>query len=333
MVHSQFPYRYFPKPSSINDEMMIRIVSQQVFKGNQDNISRTKSYQHYYLIHKEIRWAFLASMVSRNAGWNMCDLYSSTFSAIVDQPLREKMLLTYERANWLIFRDAYPQLLLYHYSTILKRSWFHLLEKFSVSQFMIEEWEYFWKVKNEQRLMNALIINEQNIIQKPVINHPLYRRKVFFSPLFYLQELFHYSCVIFPTVGGELYGASVIQFRSLEKRIELGKKLAAILFHPDLYPYFIQFARNTEHTGSRYDYEQYFSFGKSRDTPFLRAAFPLIEHHISRMEDWSKGKKVNQIWLHSDDNSKHAAMTKWFLKKRQQIQLFGDIKQWLNNHH
>ncbi|GAA3327359.1 hypothetical protein GCM10020331_066980 [Ectobacillus funiculus] len=41
---------------------------------NRDNISRTHAYKEYYLRNCEIRWSFLASMVSRNAGWNMTDL-------------------------------------------------------------------------------------------------------------------------------------------------------------------------------------------------------------------------------------------------------------------
>lgn len=39
-----------------------------------DNISRTVFYDQFYLKHKEIVWGYLASFVSRNAGWNMTDL-------------------------------------------------------------------------------------------------------------------------------------------------------------------------------------------------------------------------------------------------------------------
>ncbi|MFR9721681.1 DUF2515 family protein, partial [Aeromonas diversa] len=79
--------------------------------------------------------------------------------------------------------------------------------------------------------------------------------------------------------GGEVYGSCVDGFRSVSKRIHLGKRLANILFHPRLFPYFFEFANRTPHTGSRYDYEQYFKTKIARKTPILRAAFPVIKHH------------------------------------------------------
>ncbi|UTW69707.1 DUF2515 family protein [Anaerobacillus sp. HL2] len=42
----------------------------------------------------------------------------------------EVLFLTYERANWLIFSDAYPQLLLYEKSKQLQKPCFHLLKFF-----------------------------------------------------------------------------------------------------------------------------------------------------------------------------------------------------------
>ena len=186
----------------------------------------------------DIIWSFLASMVSRNGGWNMCDLEGNIFREILEPKTRKELFLTFERANWLIFHDVYPQLLLYQYSTKIKRPMFHLLPYFKCSKFIQNEWERYWRESNRERLTTALIINEQNVIHKPVIHHPVYKKQVFQSWIFNFQDWLHFSCVLFPTCGGELYGASVNGFKSLSKRINLGKRLAKILTHPRLFPFF-----------------------------------------------------------------------------------------------
>ncbi len=56
------------------EKQLLRSIKAQTAKGNRDNISRTKAYEQFFRIHPEIQWSFLAGMVSRNAGWNMCDL-------------------------------------------------------------------------------------------------------------------------------------------------------------------------------------------------------------------------------------------------------------------
>ena len=111
-------------------------------------------------------------------------------------------ILAYERANWLIFSDAYPQLLLYHWSKQLGQPLFHLLSSFGVSSFMKTEWERFWHERDQKRLMYALIINEQNTIQTPIIQNPLFKKNVFQTIPFQLCEWFHFNTVIFPTVEG-----------------------------------------------------------------------------------------------------------------------------------
>lgn len=331
MIFTDKAHSFLPEIArDSHDSLVLNVISQEIFAGNLDNISRTKCYQKFFLLHPEISWSFLASMVSRNAGWNMCDLYGSAFSEFLEKPLRKRLILTYERANWLIFRDAYPQLLVYHYSTKVNRPLFHLLKNFFVSNFMVEEWVRYWDHPDQARLMYALIVNEQHVIQKPVIQHPTYKKRIFWSPLFIVQELFHFSCVIFPTLEGELYGLSVVQFRQVNKRIEMGKKLAAILFHTDLYPYFLHFARKTEHTGSRHDYEKYLDVHKQRDTPFLRTVIPVVEHHVRRNIDWSIVKRIKAEWLNDPADDFPVPMTDWFLNKQEQIQRLAYIKKGLS---
>ena len=294
-------------------------------KYNVDNISRTKAYMNFYRKYPEIRWAFLASMVSRNAGWNMCDLEGAVLSKALSTSYRHHLFLTYEVANYLIFRDAFPQLLLYHYSTKYKQSMFHLYHYFSISSFMKQEWEVFLNERDENRLMTSLIINEQNVIHHPVIRYPFFRKNVFQSRLFLLQDMLHFSTVLFPTVQGELYGASVHQFKNVTSRIQLGKILACILFNKEKYPDFYQFAIKTEHTGSREDYERYFPYRKWRETPYLRTVFPVVEHRFGPFPSWDSYQKVKEKWRNPVEIEDLIDLTAWYERKQKQIRLFASV--------
>lgn len=307
---------------TIQEQTIIRQIQGETNKKNIDNISRTDAYFSYFKKNPDIIWSFLASMVSRNGGWNMCDLERSIFPHLLTAKTRKQLFLTYERANWLIFHDVFPQLLLYQYSTKMKRPMFHLLPYFHVSAFIQKEWNKYWRENDKERLTTALIINEQNVIQTPVIEHPIYKKKVFHSMIFSFQDWLHFSCVLFPTCGGEVYGASVNGFKTLSKRINLGKRLASILFHPRLFPHFFEFAEKTPHTGSRYDYEQYFKLKTVRKTPILRTSFPVIEHNQRTHDDWSLQRIVFPSWLYFPARHRHPIhLTDWYLSKSNQLQL------------
>ncbi|WAA10591.1 DUF2515 family protein [Fervidibacillus albus] len=316
----------------MDEEMLVKIIQLKTKNGNLDNISRTRLYESFYFQHPEIKWALLAGFVSRNAGWSMCDLKGDVFSKILSRTYADRLFLTYERANWLIFQDAFPQLLVYHYSTIFGQPMFHLLEKFHVSSFMRREWNTFWHRKDGDRLMTALIINEQNVIQQPVITHPLFRKNVFQSLPYIGQDFLHYSIVIFPTLQGELYGATVKKFVKVGERIELGKTLAEILFRPELHSLFLDFIRKTPHTGSRNDYEQYFSTRPRRTTPYLRIAYPLV-HHTELMETtWDEREKINLDWFDSPKRKKPVQITNWYKRKRKEMEMMASFQQWFHSH-
>ncbi len=303
---------------------LVAAISHCTKKYNKDNISRTNAYFTFYKMHPEIRWAFLASMVSRNAGWNMCDLEGATMPKILSPSFRKTLFLTYETANYLIFQDVFPQLLLYHYSTKIDMPLFHLNKYFSTSLFMCKEWTAFWKQKNEERLLTALIINEQNVIQAPVIEGKAFRERVFCSKIFLLQDHMHFSVVLFPTISGELYGASVHSFRNLDARIHLGKVLAAILFSPERFPSFYRFASYTEHTGSREDYERYDWCRKQRDTPYLRTIYPVMEMKVEK-NDWELDQKVKKVWMKRVKAPVKSNLTSWYKEKQKQLRLFAAL--------
>lgn len=304
---------------TMEEKELLFEIQLKTMKGNIDNISRTMYYARFYKQHNEIRWSFLASMVSRNAGWNMTDLEGEWLPKILSKKERKVLFHTYERANWLIFSDAYPQLLVYEYSKKFGKPLFHLLQWFSVSQFIETEWEIYWRYREGERLMTSQIINEQNIIQKPVIEHPFYKKRVFQRFFFNLQDLFHFSTVLFPTLDGRLFGFSVHQFKRLDERIDLGKKLASLLFHEDYSDLFLRFSNKNEHTGSRFDYERYLKERRFRNTPFLRTTYPIIPHERGRTMDWYKGKRKDK-WFEEVELGANFELTTWYLKKQMQIQ-------------
>ncbi|MBM7569863.1 DUF2515 family protein [Aquibacillus albus] len=294
---------------------------------NRDNISRTKAYQAYYQLFPEVKWAFLASMVSRNAGWNMTDLETRLFQKYLSNKLRTQLFSTYERANWLIFSDAYPQLLLYQLSKCIQRPMFHLLDYFHVSTFMKDEWIRYWKNKNENRLLIALIINEQNVIESPVTDHPFFKKHVFLNWPYLIQDFFHLSMVIFPMRSGEVFASEVHDFSNVSKRIELGKKLSSILFHSDFYDGFFDFALQTEHTGSRFDYEQYMYANVKKSSPMLRSIYPVIDHQDKVRKDWFKNGGIKQKWWKPQEVSTKDNAWDKFYKKRKWL---DRIDQWLS---
>jgi hypothetical protein len=304
---------------TIEERKVIQNVSEQTKFFNIDNISRTMAYFDFFIRNPEIKWSFLASMVSRNAGWSMGDLEGEWLPRVLSKKIRHRLFLTYERANWLIFLDAFPQLCLYEQSKNIDKPLFHLNKYFHVSPFMIEEWNRFWLEGNLNRLMYSLIINEQNLIQRPIIEHPIYKRRVFHSWLFLLQDRLHFSTVLFPTLSGELYGLSVHNFRNLDSRIKLGKQLSELLFHPDYYPLFKEFSRSIKHTGSRKDYEIFAYKFLVHHTPPLMEAFPIVEHHRGDFRQWIASQGQVNRWLMKESLPKKIHLNHWYLKKQKQL--------------
>ncbi|WP_245680562.1 DUF2515 domain-containing protein [Bacillus marinisedimentorum] len=302
-----------------DNKEIIQIVKKMTDRKNIDNITRTKAYERYYSRNPEIRWALLAGMVSRNAGYNMTDLESKWFQRSLKPDRREQLFLTYERANWLIFSDAFPQLLLYRISKDLGKPMFGLLNQFNVSVFMEREWNRFWVSGDIERLVYALIINEQHVIQKPVIEHPVYEKAVFRSLAFKFEERLHFSTVLFPTREGELFGYSVHGFKKVSNRIKLGKRLAGLLFHPGYYRAIIDFSNNTEHTGSRNDYGRFLGrSGRMFSTPMLRLCQPVVEHSRNPLPDWYKGR-MQKWWFRKEQQAKNIRLTSWYIDKQRQL--------------
>ncbi len=145
----------------------------------------------------------------------MTDLQGRYYATVLPQTVKKHLFLTYEEANWIIFLDAFPQLLLYEESKRRQIPLFHLLQYFNVSIFMEKEWIYFWEKKDINRLMTALIINEQNKIQKPVIENAYFKKTCIpYSPFLNYKK----CSILVPLYSQPLKGrCMVFQFINLKR--------------------------------------------------------------------------------------------------------------------
>ena len=93
---------------SQEERQLIHHIQEAAYRANRSNVTRTQAYLDCYISHPEPHWAFLAHMVSRNAGWNMSDLKGGLMSDLTDPTFKSNLYRFLERRNALIFQDAYP---------------------------------------------------------------------------------------------------------------------------------------------------------------------------------------------------------------------------------
>ncbi|SEP66439.1 DUF2515 family protein [Piscibacillus halophilus] len=306
--------------------LIVNYIKEQTKIHNQNNVTRTKAYLNFYERFPEIKWSFLASFVSRNAGWNMTDLQSEPYVQFLSEDQRKSLYLTYESINWYIFQDAYPQLLIYQLSVEKETPLFFLLKHFQVSNFVEEEWYRYFREHDEERLLYAQIINEQNLIEQPIMEKQPYKRKVFRTIPFQGQNMVHFNAVLLPTEQGKLYGDFVSNFLSVNKRIAIGKRIANILFYPHLYPLFKSFADHVDVTGDRMEYEQFMETPLTQShnlTDFYRDT----QHQINDYRvDWSAYTKIKRRWFKEEPLKNIKPINHSFYKKRQWIKHLGTMK-------
>ncbi|MED3780627.1 DUF2515 family protein [Heyndrickxia sporothermodurans] len=243
---------------SPKEEFIVKRIKDQTSLLNKNNITRTSAYLDFYQRHSEIHWAFLGHMVSRNGGWNMTDLKGSLLSKLLTKKEATSFFTFLERGNWLIFQDAYPQFLVYEESKLNGQNLFHLLPHFHVSKFMVAVWNQFWQDKDPYPLAIALIVNEQNYLEKRVINNPVFKKDVFGTIEFKIQDFLSMNQILFPYIRNKqlyLSGQTLNHFLNLHERILLGKRLYNILFNNrNILTLTEKWAINHPHTASRKDY-------------------------------------------------------------------------------
>ncbi|GGJ66003.1 hypothetical protein GGR02_001700 [Anoxybacillus voinovskiensis] len=294
MLQKLFQEETLVKPLTNDERKLVMAIKNETTRLNRDNITRTEAYFSFFQRHPEIHWAFLAHLVSRNGGWNMTDLKGSLVPVVVATEQIKPLFLFLERANALIFHDAYPQLLLYEKSKEQKKKLFHLLPSFSVSAFMRPFWEHFYETNDAPLLTVALIINEQQYIQHRVVQHPFFQEQVVKTFPFLCQQWLGFNDVLIPYKNGRrvrLTGITVRDFADVSHRIEIGKALYGMLFYRNsLFQRVYHFACQTKHTGSRADFWPHI-FSATNDgvrifSPTLNDAWPVIEHRFPDKHDW-----------------------------------------------
>ncbi|MDP4162511.1 MAG: DUF2515 family protein [Bacillota bacterium] len=241
-----------------DEHKLVNQIKEKTKKFNRNNLTRTKAYLDFYNNHPEIHWSFLAHMVSRNGGWNMTDLKGEFLAKLMSMKDRITFFSFIERANWLIFKDAFPQLLLYEETLKRHKDLTHLISHFDVSRFMESIWKHFLHFNDSAILTLGLIINEQNYIEKRIVQHNEMKKEVFGTLEFLLQDLLSLNQILFPYDNNglvKLAGLTVHHFESLHTRIQIGKKLYSVLFSDGSVSLQVHnWAKRNPHTGSRKDY-------------------------------------------------------------------------------
>ncbi len=228
--------------------------------ANRNNATRAAAYLDFYKAHPEIEWALLAHLVSRNSGWSMTDLQGEWLPLLLEEERRIAFFMMLERSNWLIFHDAYAQLLLYAAMKERGQDLTELLAGLNVSRFMCDIWREFWRSADTVLLTHGLIVNEQQYIEQRVVQKPLYQERVLDTFAFQAQSLLSLNQVFFPySRQGERYvrlcGLAVHRFGSVEQRINVGKALYKLLTEdPERFSQIKDWACTHPHTGSRADF-------------------------------------------------------------------------------
>lgn len=247
--------RNLPSINFHKEKDLIEYIKKETVRNNENNITRTSAYLSFFKKHPEIHWAFLAHMVSRNAGYFMTDLKGEYLPHLIDDSFSAELFLLLEKGNSIIFQDAYPQLLLYEESKARKKSLFQLCKFFNVSPFMEGVWDLFFQGDRSPLLPVAQIINEQSHIEQHLVNTEKFQALI--SQLSYrLQEWLQLSQILFPVLPlKKTTGKTMQSFDALNERIGIGQHLYVLLFQDKNFHSVFKFACENPHTGSRADYD------------------------------------------------------------------------------
>lgn len=274
------------KPIITKDRELVAEIRRLTNRANRNNLTRTRAYLAFFQKHPEVHWALLAHLVSRNGGWNMTDLKGEWLPRVMEPKQIEDYFWFLERCNWLIFHDAYAQLLLYEQMKTTGQDMTPLLSHLGVSAFMAPIWKSFLLERDSVRLTRALIVNEQQYIEQRVVDKPFAQEKIFDRLAFFAQSFFSLNQVIFPYKEHptdrklRVCGMTVQRFPSLTQRIAIGKNLYQLLFdNPIRLHKIYEWARRIPHTASRADYWPHlFTPGHPREADTARY-MPRIERN------------------------------------------------------
>jgi hypothetical protein len=237
---------------------------------NRDNVSRTESYLELYAYTRknppELPWVLMAHLVSRNAGYLMSDLAGRRERNPDQAPAIEQLFLFLERANYLIFYDA----------------WFHMLTWMlggsnaipdgRVAKFMRSAWSRYEdrtrgsapSPEVERALVLDLVTNEQNYIEHRVVHSP--RFEMGLEMIRFVENSGREKPITLPLTSAEI---KVGGFEHLDRRIRTGERIFdQVLAQEPLRSEIFTWAIAHPHTGNR-------SVAGGKETPEIRSGWPV----------------------------------------------------------
>ena len=208
---------------------------------NRDNVTRTAAYLEFYghTVEREARdrpWLLMAHLVSRNAGYLMSDLARPRAGVPVDA-LRE-LFLFLERANFLIFADAWEHVL---------RALAGLPHDARTPRFMRDAWARELATPDERRLVLDLVHNEQHFIERRVVHAP--RFEMARQMVAFIEASGREKPIALPLSAVEI---RVGGFADIVKRIDTGRRIFdEVLADRDRRRAIYEWALAHPHTGDR----------------------------------------------------------------------------------
>ncbi len=243
---------------------------------NLDNVARTGSYLTLYAHTRErgaeLPWLFMAHLVSRNAGYLMTDL-ARTLARPAHEPALtaaiENLMALLERANFLIFHDAWFHVL--HH--VLGRS--AALPAGRTPAFVRAAWPRYETAAAagvtpalERALVMDLVHNEQHFIERRVVHDPRFAPGL--RAIEMIEQLGREQPMHFPDVPGAAPSdIRVGRFADLERRIATGARIFdEVLADRGRRDALFAWALAHPHTGSRVVHG-------GKPGPTLREAWPV----------------------------------------------------------
>ncbi len=238
---------------------------------NRDNVARTESYLELYALCRaysvELPWVLMAHLVSRNAGYLMTDLGETRAGSLFTREALNELFLFLERANFLIFDDAWEHVL------------HHVLGRVSAldartPRFMREAWARYEESAAreitpalERSLVVDLVTNEQNLIESRVVHDARFARSR--AMIAFFEDAQVDGAVVLPLTRARI---RVGAFAQLEKRIDAGRRIFdEVLAGREGRDAIFAWAVAHPHTGSRTTYKS------DAEARTLREAWPVEE--------------------------------------------------------
>jgi hypothetical protein len=233
---------------------------------NRDNVTRTAAYLELYAHLRahdlELPWILMAHLVSRNAGYLMSDLARQRARMPLMADAIDNLFLLLERANWLIFHDAWWHL------------GHHLLGRTAelapprTPRFMIDAWRrYEAGGRSERDLVLDLVHNEQHLIEHRVVHHPHLAEGA--RLLAIIEQSGREKPLHFPLPDAP--AITVGNFADLARRIETGRRIYdEVLADRGRRDALFAWALAHPHTGSRAAYG-------GKPSPTIAEAWPVAQ--------------------------------------------------------